>query len=112
MEWNAARGQNDQPGTDVEEPTHDRRPFDDLLQVVEDEEQLPIAQVIGEGFDRFAAGLLAQEERPRDRRRYLARIGDRAQVGYVDAVGEPPELLGCDLQGQPSLADSPRPREG
>jgi hypothetical protein len=112
MQGNPAGRQDRQPRGGIEEATDCACRFVDLLHVVQDEQQLAVAEMIGERVNQVPAGLLAHHQRPGNRRRHQARIRDRAQIGQVHAVGEAPELVRRDLQRQPRLADAARAREG
>ena len=71
-----------------------------MLEVVEHEQQAPVAHVCGEGFaapDRHAEGL-------RDRRQDEIGVCQRSKRDEEDAVGKLVEELGRGVQRQPRLA--------
>jgi hypothetical protein len=63
----------------AEQPCEHRRRRDDLLEVVEDEEHLLVAEILGQRLHDGLARLLPQAERLRDGREDQLPVADRRQ---------------------------------
>ncbi len=82
------------------------RGFDDLLEIVEDEEQVFRPQRGGELFRRRPVGEFAQAQGVGDRRDDEVGIADRREGDKHGAVGEYYFQLGSGLDGEARLADA------
>ena len=82
-----------------------------MLAVVEDDEQLAVADELDERLDHGAARLLHDAEHGRDRLRNQPCIGDRRKLDEPDAVGIFVEHVGRDLQREPRLAETAHPEQ-
>ena len=82
----AAAGENRQARCRGEQLAHERRAGDDLLEVVEHEEDLTVAQVVLERVEHGPVRLLAKADRLGDRARQQRRVGDRRQLDEEHAV--------------------------
>ena len=98
------RGGGEQPLDHGTGPGH-------LLEVVDDEEELPVAEVVAHGL-QHRTPRLGDAEGPGQDRGNQPRVGHRGQIGEERAVAEPgPQLLG-DVEGQPGLAGAAGAGEG
>jgi hypothetical protein len=84
----------------------------DLFEVVDDQEELPVTEVVLHGPQDGAPGDLLDPEDPGQDRGDQGRIGHRRQVHEEGAVAELRQQLGGDLEGQSGLPGAPRPGEG
>src|SRR5687767_13434144 len=76
----------------------------DVLEVVEHEQRLLLAQMRREALPRRRVGLEA--ERPCNGGRHELLVGDRAELDEDDAVAKLVEQLPAELDGEPGLAAS------
>ena len=83
----------------------------EVLAVVEDDEELAVANELDERLDHGAARLLHDAEHGRDRLGNQPCIGDRRKLDEPDAVGKFVEHVGRDLQRQPRLAETAHPEQ-
>ncbi len=111
MEHRPARDQDMKPRCARQEVAYERSRLEDLLEVVDDQEQLPIVPLLGGVHQRLVHGL-ANGERRRDRRRDDVPLRDRRELDEEGAVRVVGEALCCDLQGEPRLASPTRTCEG
>ena len=84
---------------------------DHLLEVVEDEQHLAVAQRLGDAVDHGPVRLVGHADRSSDGRRDQLPFTDRLQRDEPDPVGEVVGGGRRNLQGQPRLADAARPGE-
>ncbi len=79
-----------------------------MLEVVQHQQHLPVAQPGGQRGQRQLVAALAQAQRLRQGRQHQPRILDRRERHEADTVGKARlELLG-NMQAQPGLADAGR----
>ena len=83
-----------------------------LLEVIEDEQQLPVAQGILEGLQERPPAQLVEAEGLADGRQDEAGVLDGGQRDKADAVAEVVAQGRCHLQGQAGLADAAGAGEG
>ena len=84
----------------------------DLLEVVEHQQQVAVAQGVDQAFDEGAVARLADAECLGDDRRDEVGVGQRRQVDEGDTVGEHAADLRGDAQRQPGFAHPARPGQG
>jgi hypothetical protein len=111
VERRAARDQQLQPRGARAEPRDGGRRGEHLLEVVEDEQQLLVAQVAVERLEDRLPRLLAQADRPRDRRRDQLPVAHGRERDEEDAVRELLDDVGSELQREPRLPGAARARE-
>ena len=75
-----------------------------LLEVVQDEQQLPVAQMCLEGGEKRLGGLLAHAEGVSNGGGNQGRVGNGGQADEVDALLEVVEAVGGDVDGEAGLA--------
>ena len=92
------------PGASASRVAERRRRGQHLLEVVEHEQELLVAQVLDQRLERALARLLAQAERLRDRRHDELRLADRRELDEGRAVREPLAHAGGELEREPGLA--------
>jgi hypothetical protein len=81
--------------------------FDEVLAVVQDEEQVLVAQRVGEGLGDGDSWLLAHPENLRDGLRDEGWVREGGQTHPAGSVLEVLYHLEGDRQGEPGLAASP-----
>ena len=82
-----------------------------MLEVVEQEQQPPVAQMAGKSVAGVTTAV-GDAEGPSNGRQDEAGIRERRQADEEDSVGEVVEELGRNLCGQPRLARAAGPRQG
>ena len=100
----AARHEHPQLRTGAEQRREVRRRLDDLLEVVEQEQHLPLADVLGE---RHASRRASARSCPTTKR----RVADRRQPHPEDTRGEVADELRRGFDREPRLAGPARARE-
>ncbi len=95
-----------QQGSDLGRGRHD------VLEVVEDEQHLPLAQIIGQAVAQGTAAHLAQTQRLGDGGDDETRLAEGVEGHEPDPVRERIGHLGRDLDGQPGLANPAGAGEG
>ncbi len=108
MEGGAARDDRGQVGAGPQQLGDDGRRADHLLEVVEHEEHLPDADVLGQQLERGPAGRVRHAEDAADRGRDQGGLADRLEGHEPDAVREPVRHRGGQLEREPGLARSAR----
>jgi hypothetical protein len=83
-----ARHQQPQPGRRRHPPRQERRCLDDLLEVVEHQQQLPLDQKRPERLGQRLSRLLTQPQRLRNRAHDTVRLPNRGQEYDEHAVRE------------------------
>ncbi len=107
-----ARHQDPQPGAVRQQIGDERRGLQQVLEVVQDEEDLPGTEMAHDRLDRPPLPTLLEPERlgdPPCDQRVLAQGGERDEHA---AAGEGTAHLRRNLEGQAGLADAARPGEG
>src|ERR687890_312961 len=84
---------------------------EDLLEVVQDEQKLPVPHVLPEELFERHVPTLPQAERARDLRIEEIGVGCGSERDEEDAVLEVLQHIGGSLQGEAGLARSTRPSE-
>ncbi len=84
----------------------------DMLEVVEDEQHVPLMQIIRQEDAQGTAAHLVQTQRLGDGGDDEAWLSERVEGDEPDAVKEHIGHLSRDVDGQPSLAHATRPGEG
>jgi hypothetical protein len=79
-----------------------------VLEVVQQKQQLPIAELVLQAFLKRLPASLPDPECLSDRRPDKERIADRGEWHKQDAVAEIIHQPGCDLQSKPGLASASR----
>ena len=112
MERHPARRQDRQAGRRVQEPAQRLRGVEDLLQVVDDQQELPVGEVAGQRVQEVFGRILPHADGARDRRRHDGRVRDRAEVDQEHTIVKPVELVGGEPECQAGLARAAGAREG
>ena len=108
MQRRPAGHQHLQPATRRQQLGHHRGRGQQVLEVVEQQQHLPAAQMRGERLEQRLAAHLGDPQRPRDGGRNQGGIAQRGQGHDEDPVGVgATEVLG-HVQGQTRLADPAR----
>src|SRR2546423_14300329 len=94
-----------------QEVRHDRGPRQ-LLEVVEDEQEMPVLERLHERVQDGLLRLSPDVERGQDRGGDQLGIRDGREVDERVTVGEPGGEASRQLEPQPRLAAAPRPPEG
>jgi hypothetical protein len=81
----------------------------EVLAVVDDEQQPPVADLLDEGVERRLGGVVVQAQRVGGGQRDERRVVQPGQVDEAHAVREGPPDPGRDARGEPGLADAARP---
>ncbi len=103
-----AGGQDRDPGAGGQQPRDERGRLQEVLEVVQHQQQVPVPQSLCQPFgDRPVAGL-PHAQRGGHRRRDEARVGQRRQVHEGGAVGDVGSDLLGDPDGQPRLTHPAR----
>ncbi len=98
-------GQHGQAGAPSEQVRHPRRRVEQVFEVVEDQQQMAVAQGVLQALvDRRPATSLAHPQGVGDRERDEGRVADGGDRHERGAVGELPAQLGGDLKSEPGLA--------
>ena len=100
----AARDQDAQPRRRLQQLADEWGRFEQLLEVVQEEQELASAQLVLER-------VLGEPERLRDRRSDERRVDERGQADEPDAVGERAGELVCRPKRDPRLAGAAGPGE-
>ena len=108
----ATGGQDRQPRARAQQPGDEIGRFGHLLEVVEHEEHLPIAEVVDELVLERTIDVLAEPDRPRDRDEDGVRVAGLGQVHEGDAIQEGWRQVLGDLDRQRRLAGAARSRQG
>jgi hypothetical protein len=108
VEGRTARHQDLQASASPEQLAHERRGREHLFEIVEQQNELLVAQVVLEAIDQRSAALGAESERLGDRGRNQGRVVDRCQCDEADSVLEAIAQLGGDLQAETGLAGAAR----
>ena len=96
----------------AEQIGHERGGVEDVLEVVQHEQQLPVAhERLKPGHERFLARF-AQAEELRDGWRDKIGMRDRGEADEAGAIREILGKPGSDGQGQPGLAHAARSGQG
>ncbi len=103
MENRPARDQDAKPLGGLEELRRERRGVDDLLEIVEDEEHLPVSDRALEGLAEWLVGDLANVERRCDGRRNEPWVADGRQLDEEDTIRVSAQAFRGDLQCQARL---------
>ncbi len=105
-----AAADQDPHGTGLpQQPRHDRGAGQQVLEVVKDDQQLPLTQLADQVLDQGSVPGILQPDALDDRRRHQARIPDRRQRDEVDAVRVVTGHLRGHGDAQPGLAAAARP---
>jgi len=80
-----------------------------LLEVIEHQEHVALANVVHEPINSAAAAAVREPERLRDRGGHEIRLGDRRQLHEEDAITIIGHRAACDLEAEPRLAGAARP---
>ncbi len=108
----AARCEDLEVLTGLEQRGHGRGGGKDLLEIVEHEQQAAVADVFGEAIERRFTAAHLHADRVRDGGRYEVGIGDRGERDPERAVRVAVGRLGRELQREAGLAGASRPGEG
>ena len=95
----AAAGQDGEVRAGSKEGVDRRRRVGHLLEVVEDEQHAPLADVVDQPIDRAAPATLGKAERLADGGRYELRLGDGRQLDEEDALREGAQASGPPPRG-------------
>jgi hypothetical protein len=96
----------------AEQVDHLGRRFGHVLEVIEQQEGFPFAQVLAEDLQRVHARSFPQAQGPRDGRHHERRVAQGRQGDEGHAVGEVAAAgLARRFDGQAGLADAPGTRE-
>jgi hypothetical protein len=104
MERFAARRQHLQARCRCEQSRDRRSSGDHMLEIVEHEQELALAEVVLERLVDRASGRLLDAETPRDRGYDEVGVGNRCERNKERAGREIPEDVGGDLEGEPRFA--------
>jgi hypothetical protein len=108
----SAGGEDGEVGTGAQQIGDERCRVEDVLEVVQDQQRLPLPEELAQALLRRPRGRLPRTESLGDGRGNQDRIADRGEGNEPDAIGE----LGGDLLGdpdrQPRLADPARTGQG
>ena len=96
-----ARDENPQPARGGEELADRGRGVEEVLEVVEEDEELPAAQEAGE--------VVRRSHRPRDLGRHELMVGQSRERDPEHAIVQRPDELGGDLQGEAGLPGAAGP---
>ncbi len=77
-----------------------------MLAIVDDQQQPPPSERVGDGVDQRGVALRGDAQRGRDGRGHRGRLADRRQLDHPHSVGKLARELGTDLDRQPGLADT------
>ena len=83
-----------------------------MLEVVQDEQHVPLAQIRGQEIARGPSAHLVQTQRLGNSGDDESRLAERVEGNEPDPVREGTDQLGRDLESQPGLADPTRAGEG
>lgn len=109
VQGHPAGGQDPQVRGLVQEPMHRGGRLNYLLDVVQHQQDVPVAEAVRQRLQWLHGRIHPHAERRGDRGGNKPRVGDRAQIDQPHAVVEPVDLLRSDAQGQPSLAGTAGP---
>ena len=82
-----------------------------MLGIVQDHQQVPVADRLGQGVEHGPSRLLADPQHGRHGAGHQLRFGHRRQLDQPYPVAGAIQHLGRHLQRQPGLADPARPRD-
>jgi len=91
------------------QPRHGRGGGQQVLEVVQDEQDLPLAQLADQVVHQGTVPGVLQPEALRDRGRHQPRVADRRQRHEEDAVRVVAGHLGGQRDAEPGLAAAARP---
>ena len=107
----ATGGKYVQAGTGREQLGDQRRAVQHVLEIIEQQQRLPLAQPLHQGSAPRARTTFAHTQSFCDRRPNLRRVAQRRQLDQKHAVREVEAQAGCSLQAQSRLADTGRPEQ-
>ena len=111
MQRLATRHQQLQAGAVLQQARHRRRSRRHLLEVVEDQQQVLVAQPLAQLVEERLGGCRVQADRARDRSEHRLAVAGRRDVDEEHAVLEAVGRIGRGAERQPCLSDAARPRE-
>ena len=111
-QWGAAGCQHLQPRSHREQLRYGGCRPQNLLEVVEHEEQPPLAEVVLEALIERLLPCLPHPQRLRDGREEQFGFGQGGERHEESAIGEVIQEVRCCLQGEPCLAGPARAGEG
>ena len=109
VEHGPARHEDAQARSSRQQVDDDRRRVEDLLEVVEDEEDVAVAEIAPERLDHRPVGGFPEADRGADRRGHEVRVADGGELDEEDAVLVCGQAFGGDLQREARLACSAGP---
>ena len=113
MEWGATRGQDLESRTRCKEGRRERGDSrQKMLAVVEHEQRLPGAEMVGQVLKDRAVRCRDDSERTGHRHRHEIRIAERGEIHPDHAIGKLIGNILRDGQRQPGLSDAPRTSQG
>ena len=107
MERCPARRQDAKPRGRCEQAGDCRRGCEEVLEVVQDEQELLVADIVGQRLQGRLARVLAEAECPRDRGGHELPVLDGRERDEEDAVREPLDQVCGYLEREPCLARAP-----
>ena len=107
----AARHQQLEPCAVLQQLRHRRGGRRDLLEVVEDQQHLLVAQPVTQLVEERLGSRALQVDRARDRRDHRFRVARRGEVDEERPVLEQVELIGRRAKREPRLSDAARSRQ-
>jgi hypothetical protein len=111
-ERHAAGHNNLDPWRGSEQPPHHGGRCQHVLEIVDDKQQLLIADSRKQRLLGQLPRVRMHAERVGDSRNHVRRITDRCKVDQHRAVGKRGRKLGCNVEGKPSLADAGWTKQG